>query len=781
MRDDTSQVSDRMIQRLPLAITVRNRPAGFAGGASLPTNDAYLQNCYIEKDIITGDDVVTQRPGTATAVVVAGPSGQGLAVHRGTAYGVTNNTFRRYTASANLATSGANASTLAVTVGFTPRAYHGCVVLNGTMFVIGGEASGFPAALLNDVWASNDGVFWTQIVSAAPWGGRRRFGCTVFNNKIWITGGDTATGVQRDVWSSPDGVTWTQEVSSAPWAARRDLGCVAFNQGIWVYGGTTGPAYFNDVWFSEDGVTWVQQVAAAAWVARAYFATCVYQNKIWVFGGSNGAPLASCYSSVDGINWVNTGNLPAAAAQIKALVYSEKIWIVGVNNTNLHNTTDGNVFNLTQAVYAAGAILGAGWIVYRTPTFINTANADTMWIVARATGAGYSSEVRYSDLDVVAPSTWAISTSASNTTPFQFVTARFGDYLVLKNTDSLWLFNQGVVTKVNSQTTNYPPIGTVPGVVNLNETIYVMDPIGVIYGSNQLDPLTWDALNFISAEFKGDAPVALAQHQNYVVALKDTSTQFFYDAGNPRGSPLNVLVNANLNVGCAQAYSVVQTNNTLCWVARSAERGAYVVMLNGLAPVEISDWYVARLLSYETSNVSVTGFAYNVGGHHFYGLSSLINNWTVVYDFTTKQWHTLLYSGFSWPLNYSASVGSLTLMQNVNNGNLLILSEDYTSDDGGSIVMVIQTPIVDFGSNTRKFYSRVDLIGDRVNNTAFLYWYDDDYQTLKGGRGMNMNKDRPQAVGLGAARRRAFYIESSSTTAKRRFIALEIYFDQGIT
>ena len=82
---------------------------------------------------------------------------------------------------------------------------------------------------------------------------------------------------------------------------------------------------------------------------------------------------------------------------------------------------------------------------------------------------------------------------------------------------------------------NYPP-RTVPGVVNLDSTVYVMDAAGVIYGCDLSNPTVWGSLNFVTAEYEADTAVCLAKVQNYVVALKDWTTQFFYDTGAGQGS-----------------------------------------------------------------------------------------------------------------------------------------------------------------------------------------------------------------------------------------------------
>jgi hypothetical protein len=61
------------------------------------------------------------------------------------------------------------------------------------MWVLGGFVAG-------DVWSSSDGAQWTQTTALAPWiaAYSARWGHTsaVFNNKIWVMGGN----LNNDVW-----------------------------------------------------------------------------------------------------------------------------------------------------------------------------------------------------------------------------------------------------------------------------------------------------------------------------------------------------------------------------------------------------------------------------------------------------------------------------------------------------------------------------------------------------------------------------------------------------
>ena len=101
---------------------------------------------------------------------------------------------------------------------------------------------------------------------------------------------------------------------------------------------------------------------------------------------------------------------------------------------------------------------------------------------------------------------------------------------------------------------------TVPGIVYLDSYFFVMDTNAVIYNSALNDPTSWDALDIITAEKEPGAGVALAKSQSYVIALKEWSTEFFYNNGNSPGSPLEPVLSAvhsgSFDAGCEYRLTV---------------------------------------------------------------------------------------------------------------------------------------------------------------------------------------------------------------------------------
>lgn len=73
---------------------------------------------------------------------------------------------------------------------------------------------------------------------------------------------------------------------------------------------------------------------------------------------------------------------------------------------------------------------------------------------------------------------------------------------------------------------------------------------GRIYNSTLGTPTTWStSTDFIDAEIEGDNIVGLAKHHNHLVAFGSKTIEFFYNAANELGSPLQRQSNYAKNIG----------------------------------------------------------------------------------------------------------------------------------------------------------------------------------------------------------------------------------------
>jgi N-acetylneuraminic acid mutarotase len=222
----------------------------------------------------------------------------------------------------------------------------GCVVHNGRMWIVGGDAN--QHHYQNDVWSSTGGVHWDLVTDRVPWAERVLHYTVAFQGRIWVMGGQTlpqfAPAEERffnDVWCTEDGVEWQQVTASAPWAPRGMTGgSVVFRDRMWLLGGGTYDTpqkptrlFYNDVWSSPDGVHWDRVLEAAPWHPRQYHDVAVFDDRMWVMEGWNQANRNDVWYSADGVTWHELPNTPWAPRHAASVfIYDNALWMVAGNN-----------------------------------------------------------------------------------------------------------------------------------------------------------------------------------------------------------------------------------------------------------------------------------------------------------------------------------------------------------------------------------------------------------------------------------------------------------------
>lgn len=330
------------------------------------------------------------------------------------------------------------------------------------------------------------------------------------------------------------------------------------------------------------------------------------------------------------------------------------------------------------------------------------------------------------------------------------------------------------------------PILAVKGIVYLNGAMYVMDPFGQIWGSsiNSVDqPGDWTATNFIAAQSEPDAGVALAKQLVYIIAMGQWSTEVFTDAGNPIGSPLQVVQGSKISFGCANADSVREIDDRLFWISSTKSSGTQVSMLDQLTHQVISDPYIDRLI--QSSNLTqVISSQLKIDGHSFYILTLKDVNLTLVYDIVTKEWHIWTdTNGNYFPISdYTYSLGNphRHFFQHESNGQVYLVDSIYYNDAGAKIFRDIYTPKFDANTTRNKQMSLLRFVGDQITGSAvYVRWSDDDYQTWNNFRKVNLERKVAELIDLGTFRRRAFHFRSWSNTPFR-MQALDTQYDIGV-
>lgn len=769
----------------PLATPLSNRK-------TLPIEgNGFQKNAYVDKQK-DGSLYVVGRPGFSK--VFNAPSGgtpQGMTYWRGYLMAAVGNVLFRHTTSVAVNHATGSAWTAETVPPWQPRRAAASVVFKGQIILIGGYNG---VVVYNDVWGSSDGAVWTQLCAAAPWPARQAMRAVVFNERLYMMGGLSLAGAPlNDVWVTDDGNVWTQVSSNASFSPRWAFEVVAFNSGMLLMGGTTGGAVLNDVWFSTDGSNWNQLVANATWGARQNFAAEVLGDKVYVYGGEDlaGNKINQSASSKDGLTWAILSGAcwpDGGHSNIGHCVYEAKLWAIageitaGVIINDIYSSTDGAVWNLVTAAPGFANRQDVSAVVFRTRTSLNAINTPTMYALAGFDGVAVVGDSAWrSDINGATNASWALPSPTSNL-PIQFTTALYNDYLVAKDTAAMFVFRGNTADRVTDP--NYPAT-TVPGVVNLNETIYVMDPEGIIYGSAIENPLVYPAFKFIGADYESDTAVALGKHKSYVVAFGEYTTELFYDAGAEYGPVLRPVQNVQINIGCYAPYSVVDADDRLIWVGRGKNsRDRRVYQLRGTQVTVISDAMVEHIINV-TASLTISATFVSQSGHRFYVLKIPELSLSLACDLDTNFWFEIDFKAAMWDLMFSATTGNLDYYMRQSSGEVYSISDVATSDDGTPITVDIFTNLIDLENAQRcKHLAGVSLVCDRDIGDVLIRYLKGDYQASPWSAFRTFNtamtiKRQPRLARFGDFYRLAFHLRHTSTTKRFRAERLELELSEG--
>lgn len=316
-----------------------------------------------------------------------------------------------------------------------------------------------------------------------------------------------------------------------------------------------------------------------------------------------------------------------------------------------------------------------------------------------------------------------------------------------------------------------PPLNVTNGWAYVDQTIYYQSFDAFVYGSGLNDPNNWDPANVIAAHIEPDNGIALARHLVYVIALKEFTTEVFYDAGNAAGSPLAPVQGAKINFGCASARSVIDIDGDLFWLGITREGSPIVLRMADLKVSVISPPAIVRL--FDSSNLagSVYAWSHKEGGHTFYILTSTSQNITMAYDIAEGYWAQWTdVNGNYMPIVSSIGFQGTTLLQHESNGKTYSMQQQYTNDDGSVITWELYTPNFDGQIDRRKILNMLRLNCDKqVGSTLQVRNNDFDYDSTKwtAFRTMDLSMQRPILTRCGTFYRRVYHLKHQSDTPLR--------------
>ena len=225
---------------------------------------------------------------------------------------------------------------------------------------------------------------------------------------------------------------------------------------------------------------------------------------------------------------------------------------------------------------------------------------------------------------------------------------------------------------------------TTRGLEQLDGYFNVMTLSGRLFSSANGNAYQWNALNFLDAKIEPGLGVALTKSASYLVALKEWSTEFFYDAGNAQGSPLAPILNAFQLIGCASADSVAKLNGNPYWVSQTRGLGRNIYCIKGTQLEQVGTESISRILDLSTL-ATVYSYGLSIAGANFYILTLIDLNKTLVYEANSKSW--ALWSSLT--LNASSTAITAAVIAN---GVVTVTATAHGMSDGDTALIAGATP-----------------------------------------------------------------------------------------
>jgi hypothetical protein len=207
---------------------------------------------------------------------------------------------------------------------------------------------------------------------------------------------------------------------------------------------------------------------------------------------------------------------------------------------------------------------------------------------------------------------------------------------------------------------------------------------GRVNKSASYDGLTWDALDFVTAESNPDNLIRVEQDHGDVVLFGDLTIEFWGNTG-ALDFPYTRIAGANVEWGLAAKWSVTKFDNSLMFLGKNRMVEVQVVRLNGYQPQRVSTHDIENIMN-SASNADATALSYLVDGHPMYQINfpSLLRSF--LYDGVTSSWSELKSSGSRHRAEIGSNYLSGKYVSDYANGKIYKFRTDVYTDNGAMIV-----------------------------------------------------------------------------------------------
>ncbi len=287
------------------------------------------------------------------------------------------------------------------------------------------------------------------------------------------------------------------------------------------------------------------------------------------------------------------------------------------------------------------------------------------------------------EIGTITTSTTGTVKAAINPTQIVWVDGSSTGYIYTPGTDTF-----STINSVDSDFTGGE------SVIFLDSYFIVNEPdTALMYASAPNDGSSWDPLDVATAESSPDNLLALETAKGEMWAIGETTTEIWYNAGNPSGFPFSTRDGLEIQIGCGAANSIVEIDDLIIWL----DNRGYIVQSN-ISPLvrDNNSGYALQVISTEAITTEILEYStrsdaiactYTDRGHLMYAISFPTAQKTWVYDYTMKTWHERSWANLisgdpeHHLIQYAAVLENLQLGGGIRSGKIYLLKPDVYTED----------------------------------------------------------------------------------------------------
>ena len=334
--------------------------------------------------------------------------------------------------------------------------------------------------------------------------------------------------------------------------------------------------------------------------------------------------------------------------------------------------------------------------------------------------------------------------------------------LICDGLDNYEVTSTNVITQIDQVDDGQYPTTNLGSLVFMDGYLFQGQSDGKIWNTDINTTSSWTATSYLTADTFGGDLEAIHIQKNQIIAFTKNRIEFFFNNGNPTGSPLLRIDQNTLGFGLAHKNSLASSGETACFVSENAangDGGRSVYIIASLTKVkEISNPSLNRLLTAEGLSVSsCTAWMERVAGQMVYCLNLALANRSFVYSVDSglwKEWANTVSTRFN---GISAtSKDGIVYVQDVSSGYIHTLIPSVYQDAGTNFTVMLQTARSNYGSPLRKYATELSVIGDTSTGNLGVAVSDDDYASFGTARNIDMSAQLKRLTRMGAFYSRAY-------------------------